>query len=324
MDKLIGYIQVVCCSLLLCTSCIKDGMDKDCGAYIRFVYNYNLEYTDLFHKQATRIHLYVFDKNGVYVTELKETPGQFAPDYLMPLPESLRGSHYTLIAWSGLYDESYEKNLLTPGVSTLEELEIRASNLQTRAAKGCIDRQLHPLWHGKNQEMAPQFTNDITTVSLLKNTNHFRIVMQSLDNAVMRTEDYDIRILSPNGRYNHANELQGNDEEEQIAYSPYYTANDEEAGAIAEMNTLRLLTDKDNRLVITHRTTGNTILDIPLNRYLNALRLQQYAHMPLQEYLDRADKHSIVFFFKGMDHNGHYLSVDVQINDWLMREQEVG
>jgi len=43
------------------------------------------------------------------------------------------------------------------------------------------------------------------------------------------------------------------------------------------------------------------ILDIPLNKYLNALRLQQYADIPLQEYLDRADKHGIILFFKGMD-----------------------
>jgi len=55
-------------------------MDEDCNSYVRFVYDYNLEYIDLFHKQATKMNLYVFDEKGVFVTELKEESGAFAPD----------------------------------------------------------------------------------------------------------------------------------------------------------------------------------------------------------------------------------------------------
>lgn len=105
-----------------------------------------------------------------------------------------------------------------------------------------------------------------------------------------------------------------------MEYTAYHTEDDPETGAIAELNTLRLMTDTENRLVITHKSSGNVILDIPLNKYLNALRLQQYADIPLQEYLDRADKHGIILFFKGMDGNGNYISVDVQINGWLIPE----
>ena len=69
MNRFIGYIQVACCCLLLCASCVRDGMDEDCNSYVRFVYDYNLEYIDLFHKQATKMNLYVFDEKGVFVTE---------------------------------------------------------------------------------------------------------------------------------------------------------------------------------------------------------------------------------------------------------------
>ena len=64
MNRFIGYIQVACCCLLLCASCVRDGMDEDCNSYVRFVYDYNLEYIDLFHKQATKMNLYVFDEKG--------------------------------------------------------------------------------------------------------------------------------------------------------------------------------------------------------------------------------------------------------------------
>ena len=91
MNRFIGYIQVACCCLLLCASCVRDGMDEDCNSYVRFVYDYNLEYIDLFHKQATKMNLYVFDEKGVFVTELKEESGAFAPDYLMTLPGAMAG-----------------------------------------------------------------------------------------------------------------------------------------------------------------------------------------------------------------------------------------
>lgn len=323
MNRFIGYIQVACFCLLLCASCVRDGIDEDCNSYVRFVYDYNLEYVDLFHKQATKMNLYVFDENGVYVTELKEESGAFAPDYLMPLPESFRGKKFIVVAWSGLYDQSYDKELLTPGASTLQDMEVRVNNLKTRSGKGTVDRELHPLWHGKHTEIKPLYNNDITTVSLMKNTNTFRIVMQMLDDASIDVNDYDFRIISPNGRYNHGNELQNDEETEKVEYTVYHTENDDETGAIVELNTLRLMTVKDNRLVITHKSTGKSILDIPLNKYLNALRLEQYSGLSLQEYLDRSDKYGIVLFFKGMDSEGNYISVDMQINGWLIREQNV-
>lgn len=324
MRKFIGYVQTACCCLLLCTSCIKDGIDEDCNSYIRFVYDYNLEYIDLFHKQATKMNLYVFDENGRYVTELKEESGSFEQGYLMPLPESMRGQKYIAVAWSGLYDESYDRTSLKPGVSTLEDLEVSVNNLKTRSVSGSVDRELHSLWHGKNSEITPQYNNDVTTVSLMKNTKKFRIVMQRLDEGTIDVNDYDFRIISPNGRYSHENGLLSDETSEQITYTAYYTANDLETGAIAEMNSLRLMTDKNNQLIITHKTTGNVLLDIPLNKYLNALKLQQYADLSLQEYLDRCDKYGIILFFKGLDDNGNYISADIEINGWLLREQEVG
>ena len=63
------------------------------------------------------MNLYVFDEKGVFVTELKEESGAFAPDYLMTLPGAMAGRRYIFVAWSGLYGESYDKVTLTPGVS---------------------------------------------------------------------------------------------------------------------------------------------------------------------------------------------------------------
>ncbi|MFR5656988.1 MAG: FimB/Mfa2 family fimbrial subunit [Butyricimonas faecihominis] len=36
----------------------------------------------------------------------------------------------------------------------------------------------------------------------------------------------------------------------------------------SELNTLRLLENDDTRLILTHRSTGQRVLDIPLTKYL--------------------------------------------------------
>lgn len=54
MNRFIGYIQVACCCLLLCASCVRDGMDEDCNSYVRFVYDYNLEYNYSFISRQPR------------------------------------------------------------------------------------------------------------------------------------------------------------------------------------------------------------------------------------------------------------------------------
>lgn len=51
----------------------------------------------------------------------------------MTLPQSMAGKKYIFVAWSGLYGESYDKVALTPGVSTLADLEVSVNNLKTRS-----------------------------------------------------------------------------------------------------------------------------------------------------------------------------------------------
>lgn len=318
-------ILATCSSILLLSSCIKEEIDP-CASYIRFVYNYNMSYVDLFPQQATKMNLYIFDENNIFVTELKDESGSFSKDYVIPLPANLGNKNYTFMAWSGLYNDSYDKTTLSPGQSTLEDFELKVNGLQTKSTgNGIINRELKPLWHGKLSNVSLEQNNYVKTVSLMKNTNKFRIIMQVLDDkATIDVNDYDFQISSANGTYNHNNELQGDEIEDKIDYKPYHTKNDTETGALAELNTLRLMSDKNNRLVISHKKTGNIILDIPLNKYLNALKLEQYADIPLQEYMDREDQYGIIFFFKNLNpDNGNYLSVNIQINGWYIREQDI-
>ena len=63
------------CLLLLlvlfsCTSI--DETLPECQLYVRFRYDYNMEFADAFHAQVDKVELYVFDKNGKYLFKQAE------------------------------------------------------------------------------------------------------------------------------------------------------------------------------------------------------------------------------------------------------------
>ncbi|MCD8267886.1 MAG: FimB/Mfa2 family fimbrial subunit [Parabacteroides sp.] len=326
MNKLGKCIQATCVGMvILLTSCIKDGADI-CESYIRFVYDYNMEYEDLFHKQASKINLYLFDQEGVFIQELKDdtgADGTFPRGYKMPLPDGLEGPTQ-FVAWSGLYDEYYQTPTMIPGHSTLDDLKI-ALNKQ----EGNIqDTELPHLWHSQLVGSAAKnvtYNNDTITMSLVKNTNSIRIVLQSFDDDVaVDIENFDIKVKSVNGSYDHLNNTV---DQNTWTYLPHVSKNDEGTGAaVVELSTLRLLADRQNRLTVFYEPANSMVLDIDLNKYLNALRLEKYSDMPLQEYLDRESEYGIIIFLTKTEGSQpgttNWLSAAIQINEWYVRTQE--
>lgn len=321
MDKFTRYVRYACLSVVfLLTSCVRDGADDDdCYAYVRFIYDYNMEYVDLFPKKATIIDLYIFDENGVFVKVVQDRNGSFADDFKIQLPLPFEEKTYNFVAWSGLYDQSYIcPPTMTPGVSTMNDLEVQVQGFQQKY----VCDELHPLWHGVLKAKIGVQRNQVLTIELIKDTNKFRVVMQNLDGSPIDVSNYEVYLSSPNGHYNCHNIIQ-DDAATPIKYDSYYTANDAQTGAITELNTMRLSTEKTNTLHINHKISGQT-LDIPLNTYINALRLQEHAYMPLQEYMDREDAYHVLIFFtpKPGGEDG-YLSADINIQPWYIRDSEV-
>lgn len=240
--------------LLSLNSCVRDGMDTDCDSYIRFVYDYNMQYTDLFSKEASRMHLYIFDEEDVLVHKVvDEVSGTFPEYYRIPL--SLTPGKYNIVAWSGVYEESYQEDELQTYASQRSDLGVHVKSMNVSRV---VDDKLRPLWHGAiEQEWNPATT---ATISLTKNTNTLRLVLADLDGAEMNVDDFEIFLTSANGDYLHDNTPIG----EEYFYYPYYTETDPEVGAIAEMSTLRLMEDQENTLEIIHKIPVKVYWEVPL------------------------------------------------------------
>ena len=145
-------------------------------------------------------------------------------------------------------------------------------------------------------------------ISLAKNTNKLRVVLQDTEGYSMDVKDFSFRIVADNGYMDYDNSLLDDDT---ISYLPYHTesvdiaagsADDQINGkpanqyvAVAELNTLRLMAGENYRLIVRHKDWENDVLNVNLNQYL--LLTQMEGHdISAQEYLDRQDEYSIVFF----------------------------
>jgi len=337
MNKFVKYVQFGCLGLALwlTSSCIRDGLDEcppesEYYSYIKFVYDYNMSFEDLFHKQVSKIDLYLFDENGVYMHKLSDRVPEgstFKKGYVMGLPEEYKDV-VQFVAFPGIDEGEENVTNMVAGQSRISDLSVQLNERQWNT----VDTEFKPLWHGNvvDSRRTRVGRNDTTVISLTKNTNKIRIVLQSLSDSIdVDVNNFQFNLEALNSSYDAYNVTK---DDTPWYYEPYFTYNDENAGAVAELNTMRLLADKTNRLRISQRDPGKTLVDINLTRYINALKLKEYISMPLQEFMDREDVYNIIIFLVPVEGGGdpdpepegQWMVSEISINSWIVRDNTGG
>lgn len=271
-----------------------------CEYRLRLVYDYNMKFADAFQKEVDKAALFICDNKGNFILR-KDIEGAElkANDIVMDLDPGT----YQVLTWAGLDDASYEWPAdLTPGSSTIEEIRVKT----LRAADATQPNELTPLWHALDTLVITGDRHEEKEISLAKNTNKLRIVLQDTDGNSMDVNNFTFEITADNGYMDYDNRLLP---DPAITYTPYYTksvdiASDEDNlngrptnqyVAVAELNTMRLMAGENYRLVVRHKDWKNDVLNINLNNYLLLTKMEGH-DISAQEYLDRQDEYSIVFF----------------------------
>ncbi len=208
---------------------------------------------------------------------------------------------YQVLTWAGLDDRSYEWPELTPETSSLEEIRVKT----LRAIDATQPNELTPLWHALDTLVITGDQHEEKEISLAKNTNKLRVVLQDTDGNSMDAKNFTFRITANNGYMDYDNQLLA---DPAITYLPYYQKSvDVAVGdslngkptnryvAVAEMNTMRLMAGENYRLVIRHKDWEKDVLNVNLNNYLLLTQMEGH-NISAQEYLDRQDEYSIIFF----------------------------
>ncbi|MDR2038938.1 MAG: FimB/Mfa2 family fimbrial subunit [Bacteroidales bacterium] len=290
----------------------------ECRLYVQFSYDHNMLSADVFHKQVDKVELYIFDTDGIFLFKQTDEGALLArEDYRMEV--FIPTGRYRFIVWAGAHD-SYEIASLIPGTSDIEELKLKLKRSQNLI----IDKELEPLWYGEITDV--DFTGRTTqteVVSLIKDTNKLRFVFQGQTPAwTINVDDYSYQILESNGYLNYDNSLLSDDI---LSYEPYHTKQESAQAAAVELNTMRLMADRQTRFVVTHKATGNVVFDIDLVYFLRLTEMEMYNTWDEQEYFDRKDEYVIVFFFSEQsDPDGPWVAVRVNINTWTWYFQTEG
>jgi len=303
-----GYGSCLLLLLVLFSCTSIDETLPECRLYVRFRYDYNMEFSDAFASQVNRVDVFVFDKDGTFVmkkSEQGETLG--GGSYRMPLP--LPVGEYRIAAWAGMSDD-FEMPEPVAGKTTLEELTVRMKREESLVH----NKALNPLWYGGVQAVSFTGRQEQTeTVSLIKDTNKFRFILQkSGPGEELDINDCLFEIRADNGYYDWNNDLLDDD---MISYRPYYLEKVEDVGIVVEMNTMRLLEHKKVYLTLTRKSDGKELMRIDLIPYLLLTKMEGH-NIPAQEYLDRQSEYAIVFFYNPELLN--FLSTKIVINGWTI------
>lgn len=335
------------------TSCdsILDYDEGDCSIEycVKFKYDYNMEEVDVFAQQVRTVTLYAFDDNNNLVYQ-KTDQGELLGDEDYAMTVDIDPSKFHLIAWAGLNDESFAVPLLYPQQSQIEELKVKTlrkavtrSEAENEKGNYIVEQELHSLWHGevKNGPATRSGRQQISTVSLVKNTNSIRIVVAQVNRSggpmtkALTAETFKCEIYDDNGYMDYDNSLLNDN---LLTYKPFvvksetvrsraFSEANEPAGEydaiVSEISVARLMADKAPELTIKNAKTQEALFHISnLVKYLEKLQQEKYKdrHYSLQEYLDREDTYSIIIF---VDEGLALIKTVVDINNWIIQINDI-
>jgi len=325
------YAMATCALMALCLMLSACGMmDYDLPACtrhlkVRFVYDMNMKFADAFPHEVKTLTLYAFDTSGKLVYQHTAQADTIIAKGYMDITD-LEPGHYKLMVWAQ-GEQRYENSY------TFGTCEIGSSNRSSLTAKvnrsgKTVDHDITALYYGLLDDAdfsdVPTGGERTVTVKLTKDTNLFRVVLQNLSGKPLDTADFNFFITDNNGYLDADNNLLADDTLRYNSWSKYSgqagigtDSADVTTGVsavVAELTTNRLVTGHDMRLHITQKSTGRSIVNIPLIDYCLLVKGQYNQQMSNQEYLDRQDSYDLVFFIDAS--KNWALSAVIYINSW--------
>lgn len=318
-----------------CDSAIYDD-EGDCTVHYRvgFRYTKNILGSDAFGPQVTGVHLYVFDKQGNLVAN-RDAYREPTEDNNFFVDLDILPGKYDMLAWcegKSPVDDATAFAIGNGGIpASMSDLHA-VLPLQGNAPDQYCDRDIDRLYHGMATDV--DFPDTYGTVTLdpiylTRDTKHISVLLQNLDGSPVDKDEFSFAIEDSNSELDHLNNIVSSTP---FSYRPWSTEltsatfdeNDPEAqkaapsrvqteanGVLAELSTGRFVAGRKPRLVIRN-SDGEDVIRINLIQYLLMVKSKYEGNNSDQDYLDRRDDHTMMFFIE----NGTWAKVKVYINGW--------
>ena len=313
------FLLYIISVITLFSSCdwVNDDL-SDCpsGTWLKITYTYNILNVDAASSQVGDITILAFDKNDKYVGRVNVDSITLNQGYYkikMPFPDG----NYNLIVWGGMCEETYHPLTLKTGETDRKTLllSLICDNQYQ------YNKELKPLFYSCLENVNISNEYQVLTASLIKNTNYFSCILQDEANLPLDHEDFVFTLESANGIIDYTNLPMCTESFYYSAYQQESTVVDKQRSAVcAGLNTLRIIKGDQTMLSIRHKPSDKELLRLPLTQYL--LLSKEYSpfrKMDDQEYLDRQDSHTLVFFIKQSNVNIPQISMLMNVNGWEIR-----
>ena len=344
---IIGFAAAVAATVGLasCDGLIYDG-EGDCDPYykVRFVYDMNMKFADAFAHEVRDVTLHVIDDRTGRVVLTRHESGEAlaTPGYMMDI--DVEPGTYSLVAWCGEGHRTHfsvaDTDIKTGLRCTLTVRKPHVPGPWDNGGKRVDDRLDH-LYHGRlgAQDFPDEQGVHVYTVRLTKDTNDIHVMLQHLSGEPLDASQFTITITDENGLMDWDNGLLP---DESLTYFPWHTrsgtagidvpdyTDDTAAGsrvitqvsaALGELTTGRLMADRRRKSFLNiYNAEGERIVRLPYIDYFILEKSERHRDMGDQEYLDRRDDYSMVFF---LDEDNRWSKTYIHVNAWRMVVQEV-
>ena len=317
-------------TLTSCGGVIYDG-EGDCDShfYVRFKFDYNMNSADALPSEVEQVTLHLLDADGNVVWRKTESGPALAEEgYRMEV--DVAPGTYSLMAWCSSADP--ETFSMGDG-DTRENLQVSFATEAYADGSLHIDHDLDRLYHGYEADVTfPNLEGEDYThlLPLIKDTNHITVALQQLCGEPIDKYLVRFEIIDDNAHLNWDNSLITG---KPVTYHEWHkdavkgdissraVDNQTFAGVVADLTVSRLMENRrgDARLRVYRTDTGEDIVSIRLIDALLLVKGYYNRHWGDQEYLDRKDDYSLVFF---LDENHKWIDGLIKIESWRVVYQE--
>ncbi len=303
---------------------------------VKFIYDYNLKFSDAFPQEVKSVNVWAFDSNGAFVWSGSASGDSLrSEDFAIETP--LPAGTYDFVSWCGLKgNDDFDLATYTPTLK--EELEVKLKTIQ-EGSDHISSSFLPSLYQGMVSSYKYTINpnaNSVSTVTipLIKDTNNIRVLLQRYNGEELSADDFEVKISIPDAWLAWNNDVLAAGP--MVTYEPwetkYGTASMPDptgpAGTVTSVSSLlyefsssRLIAGSNAVLTVIRTSDNVPVIQIPIIDYFLMVKghYEKPDGKPLtddQEYLDRQDDYSILFFID--ENNGWYMGYGIYINKWAV------
>lgn len=310
-------LSILCILAMMSCTWVKDSTE-DCpyGFWLQLRYTYNIMDVEAAPRYLKDAYVYIYDADGKYVDRIYATQESLSANNYRVRVEGIPEGDYHFVVWSGMGNSAYA---VSGETQDMDQFRL------TLAGEGTtFSGELPDLYWGQLQNVHYSDSYALHYVDLMKDTNKLACLVVSVDSdADLRTADYSMRVESANGTMDAQNSLAS---EVIMTYQPYLaeevTISDPDYGELSgirfSMTTLRLMDDHDSHIILRQESTGRELFSVSLPEYvgmIGSLYTNLGRELSVQEYLDRQDFYTVIFYLSGeLDQ-----LLQLRVNSWRLR-----